>query len=89
MAVGEDWVQGFVLGFSEPPSVCVDILKRLDTLEGYRPHCSDVDNEYVRIQVQAFSLSRQPLRRVWGYVMAIEMVRSQGGIYLPSGFWQA
>lgn len=87
MTVGEGWVQGVVLVFSQPLSVCTAILQGLDTLEGYQADRSDVDNEYVRVQMQTFSLRRQPGQCVWGYVMDAESVRSQQGIYLPNGFW--
>lgn len=89
---GDDWVQGYLLKFCQTAAVCADILRRLDTLEGYvadKVTDSDEDDDYERCQLQIFNLVREPLQIAWVYRMSREQVRQQGGLYLPGGDWQA
>jgi gamma-glutamylcyclotransferase (GGCT)/AIG2-like uncharacterized protein YtfP len=101
MTTGDDWVKGYLLLFRQHKSVCQDILRRLDELEGYA--VENADNDYQRCWVpvyapltdnlhhpnlhQAIAPHPEPLQSAWVYRMSALQVEQQSGIYLPSGEW--
>lgn len=87
MTVGGDWVKGYLIRFQQDLEAQAKTLRQLDWLEGYKEGRSASENDYQRLQVPLFTMERQPLQQAWGYVMAVEKVRSLNGIYLPSGTW--
>jgi len=82
MTLGESPVQGFLLSF--PDST---VLRYLDWLEDYKPHRPAVENEYIRQQIETYSLAFASLGLAWVYLMSPERVRSYRGILLPNGWW--
>jgi gamma-glutamylcyclotransferase (GGCT)/AIG2-like uncharacterized protein YtfP len=87
MTVGDDWVQGYVLGLMDTL-----LLARLDDYEDYDPSRAAPENLYYRTQIEAFTrptpqTSPQSLGLVWGYLMRPEIASAMGGRYLASGLW--
>lgn len=82
MTVGEAPVYGFVLLFADQAT-----LTQLDELEDYDPHRPVDQNEYVRTEIETFSLDRHPLGSAWVYLMSLERAKSSNGILLPKGYW--
>lgn len=89
MTLGNDWVQGYLLGFST-----LDLLPTLDDYEDYDPRQSGANNLYNRELIEVFTPTTPEqsqhilLTRAWVYLMDLKRVNSIGGIYLPSGDWQ-
>ncbi len=86
MTIGESWVKGCLLIFSQPSRLCSDILSRLDWLEGYRA-VESAENDYERSQLDIFDLNYQRLRSAWVYRMSVPLVLARGGILVPGGNW--
>ena len=84
MTLGESPVQGFLLSF--PDST---ILSHLDWLEDYKPHRPAAENEYIRQEIETYSLAFAPLGLAWIYLMTSEQIRSCGGVLLPNGWWSS
>jgi gamma-glutamylcyclotransferase (GGCT)/AIG2-like uncharacterized protein YtfP len=82
MTPGDGRVQGYVLTFTDP-----EVLHALDRLEDYHPELPLEQNEYNRQLIETFNLSDEPLETAWAYLMSPDLVRSYGGIFLPSGWW--
>ena len=82
MTLGESLVQGFLLSFPDS-----NILRYLDWLEDYKPHRPAAENEYIRKQVETYSLALAPLGLAWVYLMTPEQVRSYRGVPLTNGWW--
>jgi gamma-glutamylcyclotransferase (GGCT)/AIG2-like uncharacterized protein YtfP len=75
---------GFVLTFAEP-----EVLTLLDELEDYEPNRSIEQNEYIRVETEAFTLEQQSLGQVWVYQMELQLIEKLGGIFLPQGKWHS
>ena len=84
MTQGDRPVYGYLLSFAN-----ASILSDLDELEDYSPDRSDDQNEYVRQEIEVFSLEEQPLGIAWVYLMSTERAIGMGGILLPDGKWTA
>ena len=82
MTPGDGRVQGYVLTFTDP-----EVLHALDRLEDYHPERPLEQNEYNRQLIKTFNLSDEPSETAWAYLMSPDLVRSYGGIFLPSGWW--
>ncbi|MFB2983681.1 gamma-glutamylcyclotransferase [Microseira sp. BLCC-F43] len=82
MTPGDGRVQGYVLTFADP-----EVLDALDRLEDYHRERPPEQNEYNRQLIETFNLSDEPLETAWVYLMSPHLVRSYGGIFLPSGWW--
>ena len=82
MTTGINDVYGYLLSFDDP-----NILLNLDVLEDYQPDRPATENEYIRTEIETFSLERQPLGLAWVYRMTPEMAKRLNGILLPSGRW--
>jgi gamma-glutamylcyclotransferase (GGCT)/AIG2-like uncharacterized protein YtfP len=82
MTSGNSLVHGYLLSFNDPM-----VLRQLDELEGYDLSRPTDQNEYVRIQVEAFRPDYQSLGQVWVYQMQLEQVQKLNGVYLPQGNW--
>ncbi len=91
MALGEDWVKGYLLIFRNSVAVCDDVLRQLDTLEGVvdRADSDDIagDDSYQRDRELVFKLDHQPLQAAWIYRMKEDQIRGFEGVYLPDGDW--
>jgi len=84
MTAGDRPVYGYLLSF--PHS---SILEDLDELEDYRPDRADLQNEYVRQELEIFSLEGQSLGSAWVYLMSPERAIGMGGVLRPDGKWTA
>ena len=84
MTVGDRPVYGYLLSFADP-----SILDELDELEDYRPERADCQNEYIRQELEIFSLEGQSLGNAWVYLMSVERAIGMGGVLLPDGKWTA
>ncbi len=84
MAQGDRSVHGYLLSFAD-----VAILSDLDELEDYSPDRADVENEYVRQEVEVFSPEGQSLGTAWVYLMSAARAIGMGGVLLPDGKWTA
>ena len=82
MTPGDGRVQGYLLTFADS-----EVLRALDRLEDYHPERPPEQNEYNRQLIETFNLSGEPLETAWVYLMSPHLVRSYGGIFLPSGSW--
>ena len=90
MAPGEDWVQGYLLVFRDSATVCADILRQLDILEGVAADASSPvhsDDSYQRCRRLIFTPDYRPLQEAWIYQMKGDQVGQLGGVYLPDGDW--
>ncbi len=87
MTVGNDWVQGYLLVFSQPPSLCSQILSQLDRLEGYQPSLATSDNDYERCWLDVFDRHYQLLKQAWVYRMTLSTVVAEGGVLVSGGNW--
>ena len=91
MALGEDWVKGYLLIFCDSAAVCDEILQQLDILEGVVDHADSDgmahDDSYQRDRELVFTLGHQPLQEAWIYRMKGDQIRGFGGVYLPDGDW--
>ncbi|MEZ0368064.1 MAG: gamma-glutamylcyclotransferase, partial [Candidatus Sericytochromatia bacterium] len=76
---GPDRIQGYVLRFDD-----ASVLEELDELEQYEPGRPE-HSFYVRYWLTV-ATAAGPIE-AWVYLMSEETIRSQGGIYLPSGDW--
>jgi gamma-glutamylcyclotransferase (GGCT)/AIG2-like uncharacterized protein YtfP len=81
MTEGDRPVYGYLL------SANLAILSDLDELEGYSPDRHDAENEYVRQEIEVFSLQGHPLGNAWVYLMTAEQAIDMGGVLLPDGKW--
>ncbi|GAB4378187.1 MAG: gamma-glutamylcyclotransferase [Elainellaceae cyanobacterium] len=79
---GKLLVYGVLLCFANP-----NILLALDELEDYDARRPAHLNEYLRVQIEAFSLNHESLGMVWVYQMLPERIQRLGGIPLPAGRW--
>lgn len=79
---GNSRVYGVLLSFGD-----ATILPTLDTLEDYDPARPAHQNEYQRVEIEAFSLINHSLGMVWTYRMDLAKVKRLGGVLLPSGYW--
>lgn len=84
MTQGDRPIHGYLLSFAD-----ASILSDLDELEDYSPDRSDVQNEYVRQQIEVFSPEGQSLGTAWVYLMSAERAIGMGGVLLPDGKWTA
>ena len=82
MTPGDGRVQGYLLTFADSEVLCA-----LDRLEDYHPERLPEHNEYNRQLIETFNLAGEPLETAWAYLMSPHLVRSYGGIFLPSGWW--
>ena len=82
MAEGRSIVHGVVLTFSD-----ASILAELDRLEDFHPQRHPDENQYNREAIEIFNSDRLPLGTTWAYIMALDKIRSYGGILLPEGRW--
>lgn len=82
MTDGDDWVRGVLLSFES-----LQLLTKLDELEDYRDDRSPEDNEYQRQLRYVYTTTRQPLAKVWVYLMLPARVAQMGGQYLGQGYW--
>jgi gamma-glutamylcyclotransferase (GGCT)/AIG2-like uncharacterized protein YtfP len=82
MALGEDWVKGYLLCFQDPA-----ILRALDELEDYSCDRDPIENEYERRWVEVFDLQLSSLGLAWAYFMEPEKIAGFGGVWLPQGYW--
>ncbi|HEY9639531.1 MAG TPA: gamma-glutamylcyclotransferase [Coleofasciculaceae cyanobacterium] len=82
MTAGDRPIYGYLLGFADPA-----VLEDLDELEGYSPHQALEDNEYLRDEIEVFSLDGQSLGVAWVYLMNLQQALSLGGTLVPEGKW--
>lgn len=82
LTIGDRPIQGHCLIFDR-----LDVLDRLDELEGYMPERSPHENEYQRETIEVFTLDRQPIGIAWVYRMSSERAIALGGILHPFPFW--
>ncbi|NJN72550.1 MAG: gamma-glutamylcyclotransferase [Limnothrix sp. RL_2_0] len=74
MAMGSDWVAGYLLTFTDE-----EILIALDQLEGFQPGRSPTENEYQREWLDLYTPKREPFTQAWGYMMLPEKIQQLGG----------
>jgi gamma-glutamylcyclotransferase (GGCT)/AIG2-like uncharacterized protein YtfP len=82
MTTGDRPIYGYLLSFSDPA-----VLKDLDELEGYSPDGALEENEYIRDQIEVFSLDGQSLESAWVYLMNLQQAIQLGGVLLVDGKW--
>jgi gamma-glutamylcyclotransferase (GGCT)/AIG2-like uncharacterized protein YtfP len=82
MTGGDRPIYGYLLFLTDPT-----VLDDLDELEGYSPDHALADNEYIRDEIEVFSLEGKPLGCAWVYLMNLQQVTRWGGILIPSGKW--
>jgi gamma-glutamylcyclotransferase (GGCT)/AIG2-like uncharacterized protein YtfP len=82
MTTGDRPVYGYMLSFANPT-----VLNDLDELEGYSSDQTSEENEYIRSEIEVFSLEGKPLGVAWIYLMHPKEVTRLGGILLPHGKW--
>lgn len=73
MALGSDWIAGYLLTFAEE-----NALVALDRLEGFQPGRSPIENEYQRQWIDLYTLKREPFTQAWGYRMLPEKIQQLG-----------
>jgi gamma-glutamylcyclotransferase (GGCT)/AIG2-like uncharacterized protein YtfP len=81
---GDSWVSGYILNFKT-----AEDLARLDGLEGYHSERSYAENEYIRLKLPAYSVSGEPLGKVWAYEITKPMLHRCQGTLIPDGNWPA
>ncbi|MEA5417696.1 gamma-glutamylcyclotransferase family protein [Spirulina sp. CCNP1310] len=79
---GNEKVQGILFHFDDP-----QVLAAIDPLETYEEGRSPHLNEYQRQRQPIFDPNGASLGEAWIYVMALDRVMADGGIWLPSGQW--
>ncbi len=83
------WARGCVLDFHD--AVAREALQGLDDLEGYAPTRDPAQNDYQRVQREAFAIGEhgpgESLGEVWTYVMSLADAQRNGGRYLSAGEW--
>lgn len=82
VAGGEDWAQGYILGFRSEADFA-----EVDRLEGYDPWGPVSENDYQRIRVESFTPEGEPIGPVWTYVMDGAKVHGLGGVLMEDGDW--
>lgn len=76
------WSRGYVLTLKNQ-----NALDGFDYLEGYTAGRSPKENEYQRIQVEAFTLDGNSVGEVWTYVMSLENISRHDGVLIAHGNW--
>jgi len=84
MTPGNGWVYGNLLEFDDG-----NVLAAIDALEGYDPQGPPQANDYLRLALQVYTPTGEPLGSAWGYMMSVEQAREWGGTLLRSGNWRA
>ncbi|MBH55517.1 MAG: hypothetical protein CMI18_14400 [Opitutaceae bacterium] len=84
--VQNNWIQGMLLLFAEPPS---QVLPALDELEGFSPDREPQLNEYYRKEVPVYDQdSEKSIGQGWCYFMNQERICKDGGIPISAGSWE-
>ena len=78
----ETWVIGFLLNFESN-----NILKKLDTLEGYSKRKPLEENQYNRGLVSVFDLKENLLCQAWTYFMEESQLSRFNYSIIESGVW--
>ncbi|MBV8885292.1 MAG: gamma-glutamylcyclotransferase [Chroococcidiopsidaceae cyanobacterium CP_BM_RX_35] len=84
MTLGDHLIYGFLFSFSDAA-----VLHHLDWLEDYNPKRPATQNEYIRQQMEIYSLEMLPLGSAWVYLMTLERIHSYEGLLLPNGWWSS
>ena len=82
MTAGDRPVYGYLLSFTD-----ATMLEAMDELEDFEPSRPADRNEYNRVEIEVFDLSRRSLGQAWVYLMSLEQVKQAGGTLLASGNW--
>ncbi len=78
-------VQGVLLRFPPNP----EILHTIDRYEDHDPQAPPAQNLYQRLKQEIWSLTGKSLGLAWIYLMEVEKVQQQGGVWLEQGYWLA
>ena len=82
MTAGDRPVYGYLLSFTD-----ATMLEAMDELEDFEPSRPADRNEYNRVEIEVFDLSRRSLGKAWVYLMSLERVKQSGGTLLDGGNW--